>query len=316
MPRQLDLFARPADPELDFTVERGLAGRLPPHVFMGTSSWTFTGWSNIVYPGKPSEEELLERGLEMYARYPLFRTVGIDRSYYRPLDEATLRRYAAQLPAGFRCVAKVWNEITTVPRSNQTTNSRFLDPVAFVAEVLAPIERAFAEHAGPLVFEFPPTTARALPPSEFARRLDEFLARIPGGWQYAVELRNRELLNTAYLEMLARHGAAHVLNFWENMPDIGAQLDVPDILCAPFVVARLLIPPTQRYAARKTELAPFDRIVDPQERMRSDMVRLADACKALGKVLFVTVNNKAEGSSPLTVRALAERMARPLRSST
>jgi hypothetical protein len=44
--------------------------------------------------------------------------------------------------------------------------------------------------------------------------------------------------------------------------------------------------------------------------MRSDVARLADACDALGKVLFVTVNNKAEGSSPLTVRALAERMTR------
>ena len=89
-----------------------------------------------------------------------------------------------------------------------TPSSRFLDPAAFVGEVLAPIERAFVEHAGPLVFEFPPTTARALAPPEFTRRLDAFFARIPGGWQYAVELRNRELLTPAYLEVLARHGAA------------------------------------------------------------------------------------------------------------
>ena len=36
---------------------------------------------------------------------------------------------------------------------------------------------------------------------------------------------------------------------------------------------------------------------------------LSEACRELGKVLLVIVNNKAEGSSPLTVRALAERLA-------
>ena len=83
------------------------------------------------------------------------------------------------------------------------------------------------------------------------------------------------------------------------------------VLTAPFVVSRLLIPPGQSYEDRKRSLAPFDRVVDPQEKMRDDVARLAEACEKLGKVLLVIVNNKAEGSSPLTVRALAERIARP-----
>ena len=74
------------------------------------------------------------------------------------------------------------------------------------------------------------------------------------------------------------------------------------------MVARLLIPPGQRYDARKRDLAPFDRVVDLQHKMRDDVVKLAEACEKLGKVLLVIVNNKAEGSSPLTVRALAERL--------
>jgi hypothetical protein len=44
--------------------------------------------------------------------------------------------------------------------------------------------------------------------------------------------------------------------------------------------------------------------------MRDDVARLVEETARLGKVLFVIVNNKAEGSSPLTVRALAERVAR------
>jgi hypothetical protein len=92
------------------------------------------------------------------------------------------------------------------------------------------------------------------------------------------------------------------------MPDIGEQLAVPGVLTAPFVVARLMIPRGQRYDSRKRRLAPFDRIVDPQEKMRDDVTRLSEACELLGKVLFVIANNKAEGSSPLTLRAIAERI--------
>lgn len=310
MPSQLELFGGiEPEPEIDFSAERDLAAKMPEHVYLGTSSWTFTGWGDIVYPGRPSEDELRKRGLELYARYPLFRTVGIDRSYYRPLDERALRQYAAQLPKGFRCVMKVWSDITTAhdPRT-AAPNPRFLNARAFEEEVLAPLSRAFAEHTGPLVFEFPPATGEALSATAFAQRLGQFFATLSKSFQYAVEIRNRELMTLSYLDTLARHGVAHVLNYWEQMPELGVQLDLPGVLGAPFVVSRLLIPPGRRYETRKAELSPFDRLTDPQEKMRADILRLVEICGALHKVLFVTVNNKVEGCSPLTVRALAERI--------
>jgi uncharacterized protein YecE (DUF72 family) len=313
--RQLDLFgAPPPPPPLDFTSERSLAARLPEHVLFGTSSWTFPGWSGVVYPPGTTERDLSARGLELYAHYPLFRTVGIDRSYYAPLDRPTLQRYAAQLPEGFRCTMKVWSEVTSAvhPRTREP-NPRFLSVETTLREVIEPAMDAFAEHAGPFVFELAPVRrGELLAPDEMSARLDAFFSQLPKGLQYAVELRNRELFTPRHLELLAAHGVAHVLNYWERMPDIGEQLDVSGVLTAPFVVTRLLIPPGKRYDARKRELAPFDRIVDPREKMRADVERLARACEALGKVLLVIVNNKAEGSSPLTVRALAERLARPV----
>ncbi len=317
--RQLDLFApagvEPADKlsPADEPALRALAERLPPHVRFGTSSWTFPGWAGIVYPGRPSERELKERGLELYARHPLFRTVGIDRSFYRPLDAPTLERYAAGLPPGFPCVSKVWSGVTAAvdPRTREP-NPGFFDAALFESSVLRPMAEHFAEHAGPFVFELSPLRRRELPrPGVFEKKLDAFLAALPGGFSYAVELRNRELFTHAYLDVLGSRGVGHVLSFWERMPSIGEQLDAPDVLTAPFVVSRLLIPPGERYADRKRDLAPFDRIVDPQEQMRADVVRLCEACALLGKVLFVIVNNKAEGSSPLTIRALAERLAEP-----
>jgi uncharacterized protein YecE (DUF72 family) len=308
--KQLSLFGAPSP---DFSAERALAARLPRHVRLGTSSWTFPGWSGIVYPPGTGEAELRERGLELYARHPLFGTVGIDRSYYAPLGADTLARYREQLPDGFRCVMKVWSEITSkVNPRTRAPNPHFFDVELLERKVLEPIRRSFSDRIGPLVLELMPLRPSELgPPAELGERLGRFLEALPREFSWAVELRNRELLTPEHLRMLTALGVGHVLNFWERMPDIGEQLALPGVLTAEVVVARLLLPPGRRYDDRERNFQPFDRLQDVQEKMRTDLVRLSEACEALGKVLLVIVNNKAEGSSPLTIRALAERLARP-----
>lgn len=244
----------------------------------------------------------------MYCDNPLLTTVGIDRSFYRPMDGAALRSYSAQLPPGFRCVMKVFSEITQLvdPRTYEP-NASFLDVRRLDELVLGPLRSDFCEHAGPLVLEFSPMrNPHRLEPTEFAHRLDRFLGELPRDFSFAVELRNRELLTARYVDVLARHGVAHVLTFWEDMPHLSEQMSIPDLLEAGHdVVARLLIPPGKRYAAQRARMEPFDRIVQPQPRMRDDIVSLIERVAALGKVAFVIVNNKAEGSSPLTVLELA-----------
>jgi uncharacterized protein YecE (DUF72 family) len=315
---QLDLFGgassggdvRPVeDPEA-----RALAARLPTWVRLGTSSWTFPGWAGLVYAGRPAQSDLVASGLRAYAAHPLFRTVGIDRSHYAPLTDAELAGYAAQLPPGFLAVAKVWDEATALvfPRHARygaragTLNQRFLDPELVAEHVAAPWLRSFATHGGPLVLEVAPIPRGAdVDGHAFVSALDRLLRATPRGIRYAVELRNRELLTRAYLDVLARHGAAHVLNYWTAMPPLAAQLSLPGVLSAAFVVTRLLLPPGTRYDDMREAFAPFDKIVAPQPAMRDDVGRIARACAEGKRELFVLVNNKAEGSSPLTVRALA-----------
>jgi uncharacterized protein YecE (DUF72 family) len=309
--KQLGLFGDPpANPLPHLEADRALAARLPPHIHLGPSSWTFPGWEGICYPPGLGREALVDRGLNHIARYPLFRTVGIDRSHYAPLHEADLRRYGSDLPAQFRCVMKVWNVITTYadPRTG-ARNPGFLDPGIFDEHVLYPVARAFADHAGPFVFQLAPIIKPDLPhPDEFADRLDRFFGGLSKEFHYAIEIRNRELFAPSYLEVLERHQVAHVLNLWERMPPIGQQLAMPGVLTAPFVVCRLSIGPGNRYQKRKQEFSPFNRLVVVDEAMRADVAALAEACGKLGKTLYVTVNNKVEGSSPLTIRALVERM--------
>ena len=54
---------------------------------------------------------------------------------------------------------------------------------------------------------------------------------------------------------------------------------------------------------------PFSRITDRNDDMRSQVVSLARAAIETGIPVSVLVNNKAEGCSPLTIRALAEMLA-------
>jgi uncharacterized protein YecE (DUF72 family) len=78
------------------------------------------------------------------------------------------------------------------------------------------------------------------------------------------------------------------------------------LLDSRLVVARLLLPPGKRYADLKEAYAPFDRLVAPQPQMRRDIVALVRAALDRDAECYVLVNNKAEGSSPLTVQALAK----------
>jgi uncharacterized protein YecE (DUF72 family) len=299
---------------------RALAGALPSFVRLGTSSWTFPGWGGIVYEGKPSQAALVREGLAAYARYPLFRTVGIDRSYYAPLSREELDAYADGLPDGFVAVSKVWDELTVFhypdhprfgARSGQK-NGRFLDPDEVRERILPAYEGRFAPHAGPFVFEIAPMPRAKLPSEEeFCAAIERLLAALPSRHRYAFELRNRALLTPRYLSVLRAFGAAHVLNFWSAMPTIGEQLSLPGVLTTDVVVARLMLAPGDTYEAAKARFAPFDRVAAPQLGMREDIVALTLACEAAGVAsLYILVNNKAEGSSPLTVHALAEAIAR------
>jgi uncharacterized protein YecE (DUF72 family) len=324
---QLDLFpsAEPREPRRSPERERlerehadaaRIAARLPPNVRFGTSTWSFPDWAGIVYSRRTSVTELAREGLAEYARHPLLTTVGIDRSYYAPIPREDLRRYAGQLPAGFPCCAKAPEAVTSAVQPARSKNAPrgpnpdFLNPVPFLEEMLGPFADSFREHTGPFVFQFPPAPASLSPgPREFAERLDRFLGALPGDFQYAVELRDASLLTPEYRSVLARHGVAHVLNYVTAMPMPAAQAETVPIEAAPFAVIRLLLPPGTRYAERGQALKPFERLGDPDDEMRSEVVALARRAVAAGIPVSVLVNNKAEGCAPLTIRALAELLA-------
>lgn len=319
---QLSLFddpdepRRPSDPVAERLAEskadaQRIAAALPAGVRFGTSSWSFPGWRGIVFGhGDASPTALAREGLREYARHPLLRTVGVDRSFYAPVPVEDLARYHDQLPASFPCCfkapASIASPVTPFTRGRPTANAQFLSAERFAADLLEPVARVFREHAGPFVVEISPTPRGfTLEPSTFCEQLDRMLGHLPGEFQFAVELRDLALMTGEYARVLRRHGAAHVYNYWSAMPMPGLQSESLGLDDMPFAMVRLLLRPGAWYEDQREAFRPFDRIVQPDFEMRAQVADIV--ADAVGRRIpaYVLVNNKAEGSAPLTVRELA-----------
>jgi uncharacterized protein YecE (DUF72 family) len=292
---------------------------LSPFIRFGTSTWAYEGWQGLVYHNAYDKRRFKQDCLAEYARYgyhgePLFRTVGLDLSFYGPPTVELLTHYAKQLPTGFEMCSKVWEEIT-IPRFADhprygakagQPNPRFLDAKVFVEEVLPPYEQVFKGHIGPFMFEFQRT---GLIPSTFLPRLDTFLSQLPTRYRYAIEVRNPLILTPQYKDILTAHGAAHVYNHWTAMPPLAHQhRKLTNTFTAQFAVLRLLTPLGISYEAAVKRAEPYNRIIQELPDMRADTIALVKQAVAQERTAYVLVNNRSEGSAPLTVQALVDQL--------
>ena len=313
---------------LDETLFR-LGRQLPPSVYLGTSSWSFPGWQDIVYSRHYTEAQLARSGLAAYAQHPILRTVGIDRSFYQPLAAADYARYAGQVPEAFRFVVKapalVSDAVVRRERGAPADiNPYFLDPAAATDHFVAPAIEGLGARAGPLVFQLPPLP-REWTQGEAAaatiERIGAMLAGLPrlvngSAPICAIELRNPELLTPRFVRMLREHGARLCVGIHARMPPAARQsaalraMDATEEegdnwrLKGPLVV-RWNLASGFRYEEAKSRYAPFDRLLDPDIPTRGTLAHLIHVALKSGQPSFVIANNKAEGSAPLTAIELA-----------
>jgi uncharacterized protein YecE (DUF72 family) len=294
---------------------KALGAELPSNLYLGTSSWTFPGWKGLLYDREVSAARLSREGLIAYSQHPVLRAVGIDRTFYGPISAATFAAYAAQVPAGFRFLVKA-HEACTLARYpvhsrygdlRGQPNARFLEAAYARDAVVAPFVEGLGEKAGPLVFQLPPQQLEDLGGlGPFVERLHAFLAALPRGPLYAVEVRNEELLCEPFAQALADVGACPVLAVWGHLPAVELQALRTRALRAPALVVRWMLPPNLGYEEARARYFPFNRMVEPDVRTREALSRLCVAATRAGRPAFVTLNNKAEGSAPLSALALAQ----------
>ena len=297
----------------------GAHAQLPPGLRLGTSSWSFPGWAGIVYANRVGEQMLARQGLAAYSRHPLLRAVSVDRTFYAPLGADEFRQYARMVPPDFRFVVKAHAALTT-PIDRQARNvaitpdvDRFLDLDYALERVVTPVVEGLGEQLGALLFQFPPLgLPYARDPQLFVGALGAFLDALPRGPQYAVELRNREMLGPGYSDALARNGATHCFNVHPRMPGVLEQAEVlgESAWLSGTVVFRWMLHPQQDYEAARERYFPFDRIVDPDPANRAAIATLLARILDRGNEAIVIANNKAEGCAPLSLFGLARELER------
>lgn len=285
-----------------------LGRTLPKSVHLGTSSWGFPGWQGTVWRDSQTPSRLSRDGLTAYGEFPIFRTVGIDKTFYRPAPATEFARMAAQVPRGFRFLTKAHEAITR--RDFDKGPSRWLDAKYATDEVIEPCMQGLRDKAGPIVFQFSPMGLRRDKDADaFIDDLDSFLAKLPSGPLYAVEVRDRRVLRGAFVHALRSHCVAHCFNVHPAMPSIADQARLVDPTVGPALIVRWMLHSGLTYDNAVDRYSPFDKLVDADEPSRSQVVELLRAALGCHQDSWVIVNNKAEGSAPLSLIAIARQLA-------
>jgi uncharacterized protein YecE (DUF72 family) len=302
------------------------APSLPVDIRLGTSSWFFPGWRGLVYQGTHPQPALSRKGLAAYAQIPLLRTVSLDRTFYAPISALEYARYAQQVPELFSFVVKAPALVCDALMRDEEgrgkkPNPHFLDPAIAAREFVVPCLEGLGDKAGPLVFQVSPLPRALVEEAPMlVERLQAFFEALPqvlGARRplYALELRNAELLTPRLMKMLARAGVRYCVGLHNRMPEAERQElalksldgDVPGDLVVRWNLHRGFL-----YQAAKQRYEPFDKLVDEDPETRRVLTQLAvQAFKAKRRV-WITVNNKAEGSAPLSLVKLAEEIGAAL----
>lgn len=296
--------------------DQALAAALSPHVHLGTSTWSYPGWQGQVWAGRHSEATLSKTGLAAYAAHPLLRAVGIDRSFYRPMAASDFERHANQVPKGFRFTVKAPNLVTdALLRSEdgrgQEANPLFLDASAARQDFIEPVVEGLGERIGALVFQLSPLPGPLL--ANMTEQLDRLHALLlacpkPPAGVIAVEVRDAAWLGAELVSLLRDTGARYCLGLHPKLPPLGEQLAMlramwPGPLVARWNLNRLHGP--YGYEAAVKRYGEYGEMLDPDLDTRAELARVIRGTAGAGQDVFVTISNHAEGSAPLSVRALA-----------
>ena len=290
-------------------------------VFVGTSSWKYEAWfgqlytpSRYEYRDKVAKTRFERDCLREYA--DVFKTVSVDAAYYDFPQRNYLHKLADAVPDDFRFGFKVTDAVTIKIFPNLArfgakagqTNPNFLNAELFATAFLKPCEE-IRDKVGVLMFEF----SRFWPSDyehgrDFVADLDKFLGKLPEGWPYAIEMRNKHWLAPEYFSCLARHGVTHIFNSWEAMPSVSEQMIIPGSQPNPALpAARFLLKPGRNYEEAVTMFKPYDHVKEPNDAARTAGAKLIAAGRTAAKrQTFIYVNNRLEGNALETIAAMVE----------
>lgn len=206
-------------------------------VLIGTSSWKYPGWCGKIYDELAyiTRKKFSEFGFErecLTECAETFPTVCVDAGNYKFPSPQYLEGLSKHVPDSFRFGFKVTDTITlknytNLPRFGALAgkpNEHFLNAELFKKAFLSSFDQ-IQDKAGVFIFEFSHFYPRDFEHGrDFVAQLDDFFSQLPKTYAYAVEVRNKSLLQPEYFSMLGSHGVAHVFNSWTKMPEVADQI--------------------------------------------------------------------------------------------
>jgi len=259
-----------------------------PSLRLGTSAFTAAGWAGSFYPAnlKPAEY------LGYYAQH--FDTVEVDSTFYRIPSASMVKNWSARTPQGFLFAAKFPQTITheKVLEDCNAEVRGFLSTMDLLGEKL-----------GPLLIQFPYFNKKVFPSvKDFLLRLKPFLAKLPKGQRFAVEVRNKNWLGAELYDVLRQRGVALALIDHPWMPRPTEILAKGDPITADFTYIRWL---GDRKGIEE-ETKSWDWTIVDRRRELEEWVEVCRKFNQRRISILAFANNHYAGHAPATVRLLWE----------
>ena len=283
---------------------------------IGTCSWNFASWEGVLYDdGRQSGPELLR------AYSARFDTVEVDRWFWSLFAEGKVRlpdprdaqAYRDAVPDSFRFAVKAPNSITLTHEYSKTKGDPLVRNPHFLSESLFTefLDRLRPMHdlLGPVLFQFEYLNRQKMPSREaFLDALAPFARGLPRDFACGVEVRNPKYLDEGYFGALSELGLSPVLisGYW--MPSLGEVFDTHrERLCRfDTVVIRLM--GSDRSGIEATTGKAWNRIVAPHDEEIQQVAGILRDLTRAGRTPFLFVNNHYEGSAPLTITRVIDRL--------
>jgi uncharacterized protein YecE (DUF72 family) len=257
-----------------------------PLIFLGTSSFTATGWRGSFYPKTMRPTDYLS----FYAQH--FQTVEVDSTFYECPTARTVENWNARTPDGFVFSVKVPQTITH--------DKVLVDCDAEIAEFLETMD-ILGPKLGPIIFQFPFFNRSLFPDRHaFTDRLIPFLKKLPANHKFGIEIRNRAWLNAEFASLLRDHEIALVLQDRSWMPN-PAELDF-DPITVDWTYIRWL----GDRKAIETQTMTWDKVVVDRTTELSSWVDFCYQIMKRGVLIYAYANNHFQGHGPATIAKFLE----------
>ena len=263
-----------------------------PNLYLGTSSFTASGWAGTFYPEGMKSAEYLTH----YSK--TFKCVEIDSSFYGTPTPATVNSWYQKTPADFIFAAKVPKIVThdkVLKNCNQELNE-FIENIGLLNEKL-----------GPLLLQFPLFDKYRFKTGEhFLAQLCTFLKKLPEtvAGRFAVEIRNRGWLDETFLGVLREYRVALALTDTSFVPRPWELKKPLNLMTAEFAYIRWL---GNRKEIEKTTTTWDRTVVDRTNDLKRwvQFVR-QEVLERKIKHVFLFANNHYAGFGPATIQQFWE----------